>query len=172
LSALHLALDVEDPRWVEALPDVAALIERAVGQALAEVLSGPRPIEVGVRMVDDAAIAALNRDWRGRDRPTNVLSFPMGEPAPAPDPALPWLIGDIVMAYETVTAEAARDGKPLDHHVAHLAIHAALHLLGHDHETDSEAETMEQAEIRLLRRLGIADPYREAPPYNEAPDAA
>ena len=119
-----------------------------------------RPIEVGVRLVDDGAIRGLNRDWRGRDKPTNVLSFPLGEPVPVGDPALPWLIGDIVMSFDTVVAEAERDGKPLDHHVAHLAIHATLHLIGHDHEDEAEAEAMEAAEVKLLAGLGIPDPYQ------------
>jgi probable rRNA maturation factor len=156
---IRLALEIEDPRWTVALPDIAALLERAIGFAVGEAASGSRPIEVGVRMVDDGTIAGLNRDWRGRDRPTNVLSFPIGDPVPVPDPTLPWLIGDIVMAYETVTREALNDRKPLGHHVAHLAIHGALHLLGRDHESDEEAEAMEAAEVALLRRLDIPDPY-------------
>ena len=156
---LRLILEIEEHRWDAALPDVAAVLTQAIGLALGEIGAGGRAIEVGVRLVDDGAIRGLNRDWRGRDKPTNVLSFPLGEPGPAPDPALPWLIGDIVMGFETVEAEALRERKPLAHHVAHLAIHATLHLLGHDHAAEPEAEAMEQAEIALLARLGIPDPY-------------
>jgi probable rRNA maturation factor len=157
---IRIVLEIEDPRWRTTVPDIAALLERAIGVAL-EDLPSARPIEVGVRLVDDGAIQGLNREWRGRDKPTNVLSFPMGDPAPVADPEFPWLLGDIVMSFDTVAAECARDHKALDRHAAHLAIHAALHLIGHDHEDDAEAEAMEALEARLLARLGIADPYAE-----------
>jgi probable rRNA maturation factor len=146
------------------LPDVAALLEQAITPALDDVRGAGRTIEVGVRLVDDGAIQALNRDWRGRDKPTNVLSFPLGDPGPVVDPDFPWLIGDIVMSFDTVMAESLRDGKSPAHHVAHLAIHAALHLIGHDHEDDTEAEAMEAAEVKLLAGLGIPDPYVPVPP--------
>lgn len=161
---IRLALEIEDPRWTEALPQIADLLRQAIGLALADLPSGGRPVEVGVRLVDDGAIRGLNRDWRGRDAPTNVLSFPLGDPVPVADADFPWLLGDIVMSFDTVQAESRRDGKTLAHHVAHLAIHAALHLVGHDHERDAEAERMEATEIALLARLGVPDPYgvREA----------
>ena len=164
-APVRLALEIEDPRWTRALPDVAALLEKAIALALADVDDTSRTIEVGVRLVDDGTIQGLNRDWRGRDKPTNVLSFPLGDPAPVDDPALvgdpdyPWLIGDIVMSFDTMKTEAERDGKPLEHHVVHLAVHAALHLIGHDHEGDAEAEAMEAAEVKLLAGLGVPDPY-------------
>ncbi len=158
-KAPRLALEIEDARWTAALPNAAALIEKAVCLALADTDTHGRTIEVGVRLVDDGTIQALNRDWRGRDKPTNVLSFPLGDPGPVTDPEFPWLIGDIVMSYDTVTAESIRDRKPLEHHVVHLAIHATLHLIGHDHEAEAEAEAMEAAEVSLLAGLGIPDPY-------------
>jgi probable rRNA maturation factor len=156
---IRLALEIEDPRWTEALPNAAELLEKAIGLALADVDGDSRTIEVGFRLVDDGTIQGLNRDWRGRDKPTNVLSFPLGDPGPVGDPGFPWLIGDIVMSFDTVTAESIRDAKPLDHHVLHLAVHAALHLIGHDHEDEAEAEAMEAAEVKLLAGLGIPDPY-------------
>jgi len=158
-TRLRLALEIEDPRWTQALPNAAELLEKAIGLALADVGGNSRTIEVGVRLVDDGTIQGLNRDWRGRDKPTNVLSFPLGDPGPVDDPDFPWLIGDIVMSFDTVTAESIRDGKSLEHHVAHLAIHAALHLIGHDHEDEAEADAMEAVEVKLLAGLGIADPY-------------
>jgi probable rRNA maturation factor len=161
-TALRLALEIEDPRWLPALPNAAELIEQAIGLALADVKRGSQTIEVGVRLVDDGTIQALNRDWRGRDKPTNVLSFPLGDPGPVTDPDFPWLIGDIVMSFDTVLAESVRDGKLLDHHVVHLAIHATLHLIGHDHEDEAEATLMEAAEVNLLAGLGIPDPYAMA----------
>jgi len=106
-------------------------------------------------LTDDSAIRVLNRKWRGIDAPTNVLSFPAEIP-----PGAPALLGDIVLAYETVAREARRDGKPFAHHVAHLAVHGFLHLCGYDHERDSDAGIMEQLERTILRRLDIPDPYR------------
>jgi probable rRNA maturation factor len=164
---LRIALEIEDPRWM-ATQDTAHWIERAIAVALEDLPAG-RPIEVGVRLVDDGTIQGLNREWRGRDKPTNVLSFPMGDPAPVADAEFPWLIGDIVMSFDTVAAESARDHKELNHHAAHLALHAALHLIGHDHEDEQDAERMEAAEIKLLARIGIADPYA---PNDRDDDAA
>ena len=162
-APLTMVLEVEDDRWNQALPRAAELIEAALKAALADVDSQERSMEVGVRLVDDGTIQGLNRDWRGRDKPTNVLSFPLGDPGPIAAADVPWLLGDIVMSYDTVMAESARDGKPLEHHVVHLTVHAALHLIGHDHIGDAEAETMEAAEIDLLAKLGIPDPYRTEP---------
>jgi len=161
-TALNIALEIEDPRWEPALPNAGALIEQAIGLALTDIDRASRTIEVGVRLVDDGTIQALNRDWRGRDKPTNVLSFPLGDPGPITDPDFPWLLGDIVMSFDTVLAESIRDGKALNHHVVHLAIHATLHLIGHDHEDEAEATLMEAAEIKLLAELGIPDPYAAA----------
>ena len=116
-----------------------------------------------MRLVDDGAIQGLNRDWRGRDKPTNVLSFPLGAPEPVTEAGFPWLLGDIVMSFDTCEAESRTDQKSMAHHVAHLAIHATLHLIGHDHESDDEADAMESAETALLAQLGIADPYAVRP---------
>ncbi len=159
---LRMVLEIEDQRWSQALPDVSKLIQGALEAALADVESQGRDIEVGVRLVDDGAIQALNRDWRGKDQPTNVLSFPLGDPGPIAAADFPWLLGDIVMSYDTVTLESARDRKPLEHHVVHLAVHAALHLIGLDHVGDAEADAMEAAEIGVLAGLGIPDPYLPA----------
>jgi len=102
-------------------------------------------------------VRVLNRDWRGIDKPTNVLSFPAQ--AAKPDVTQP-LLGDIVIAYEALARECAAEHKPLLHHLAHLAVHGFLHLLGYDHQTDSQARTMEGLERDILARLQIADPYR------------
>ena len=107
-------------------------------------------------MTDDDAIRRLNRQWRGRDAATNVLSFPATNPGEA---ATPRLLGDIVIAFETTRDEAAAAGKPFLHHLCHLAVHGFLHLLGYDHESDDEAETMERLEREILTRLDMPDPY-------------
>lgn len=111
--------------------------------------------EISVVLCGNALIRELNREWRGYDAPTNVLSFPAGgNPASAP------LLGDIVIAFETASREAFEAGKPLRDHVAHLLVHGFLHLIGHDHVEAAEAEAMEALERAILGRLGIDDPYR------------
>ena len=111
--------------------------------------------ELAIVLTDDLAIRALNRDWRGIDKATNVLSFPTKSAGGEPP-----LLGDIVLAYETIAREARAERKPFAHHVAHLAVHGFLHLFGYDHERDEDAEAMEQVERKILRRLAIPDPYR------------
>jgi probable rRNA maturation factor len=115
------------------------------------------PVEISLLFADDARVQPLNRDWRAMDKPTNVLSFPSVGLKPGSD--LPPVLGDIVLAYETVAREAADEGKPFDHHVSHLLIHGFLHLLGYDHQTEAEALDMEAIETRILASLAIPDPY-------------
>ena len=117
--------------------------------------SRKRSLNLGLRLVDPNEARALNRDWRGKDYATNVLSFPAELP---PEVGLA-LIGDLVICPEVVEREAREQGKPLDHHYAHLCVHGTLHLLGYDHETEPEAERMEALERKVLARLGIPDPY-------------
>lgn len=145
-------------------PDWESLAERTVS-ALAQVapeLSNQR-LSASILFADDAEVHVLNRDWRGKDKPTNVLSFPMLEREDlvnlSPD-GPPELLGDIALALETCGREAAEKGLSLDQHATHLIIHGLLHLAGHDHEISPEdARIMEQLEIKALALLGIADPY-------------
>lgn len=124
-----------------------------------------RPAEISILLSDDAGIRALNRRYRGIDRPTNVLAFPSGDDGfsdiePFPGSGQPvHALGDIVLAFETVTAEAADQGKEFGDHMAHLVIHGVLHLLGHDHERDDDAKVMEALEVGTLADLGISNPY-------------
>ncbi len=134
------------------------LVDRAVGSVMAETPGiGLRHSELSVVFSDDAHIQDLNAAWRGKDKPTNVLSFPAHPFRPGAD--LPPMLGDIVLAFETVAGEANKENKPIEHHISHLVIHGLLHLLGHDHEDDGEAESMEAVERRALGRLAIPDPY-------------
>jgi len=126
------------------------------------VLANPRLL-VSLLLTTDAEVHGLNRDWRGRDKPTNVLSFPMLEREALESlhrDGPPVMLGDIALAYGTCAREAAEKGVSLEHHAVHLIVHGLLHLAGHDHvESDEQAEAMERLETRILAKLGIADPY-------------
>ena len=153
-APLKIDLVVESETWKEA-KEAAAMAQRAVIEAAA-MLSTPSS-ELAMVLTDDSAIRSLNRAWRGVDTATNVLSFPTKHAG-----GKPLLIGDIVLAYETIAGEARTQGKPFAHHVAHLAVHGFLHLLGYDHVQRKDAEAMERLERAALRRLAIPDPYRHA----------
>jgi probable rRNA maturation factor len=150
--ALNIEVIIKSKRW-RTSKGVERTLRRAIANAAA-TLSTPAA-ELAIVLTDDAAMRRLNRAWRGVDATTNVLSFP-NRPIGGELP----LIGDIVLAYETVAAEARQEGKPFAHHLAHLAVHGFLHLLGYDHEREREAATMERVERKILRALAVPDPYR------------
>ncbi len=157
---LEISIEAEWPTP----PDWEALAERAAQAlvGLAPELANPR-LSASLLFTGDAEVHALNREWRDKDKPTNVLSFPMLEreevlDLPAEGP--PALLGDIALALQTCAQEAQAKGLPLEHHAAHLIVHGLLHLAGHDHEISPEdARAMEIVEIKALSLLGIADPY-------------
>jgi len=150
---LQIAFAVESEGWPDGLEEIA---DKAVFEALAQSGAEIAGVsELSILLTDDAEQQVLNRQWRGMDKPTNVLSFPQIEPF-AP---LDGLIGDIVLARETLEREAEELGKPLTEHFTHLVVHGFLHILGYDHIEDGEAAEMEGLETRILARLGIADPY-------------
>ena len=141
-------------------PDAEAVIQRAIAAAAEIADADTGEAELAVMLTDDAGIRTLNKNWRGIDKPTNVLSFPALPPTgPARPDDAPRMLGDIAIAYETIRKEADEEQKPFDHHLSHLAVHGFLHLIGHDHEQDQEAETMEALEREILSQLGIPDPY-------------
>ncbi len=146
---------VESGLWKEP-GKVKVLLRRAIGQAAAALSTSG--MEVAIVLTDDSAIRLLNRQWRGIDAATNVLSFP-SEDRRGHEP----FIGDIVLAQQTIAREAGVERKPFAHHLAHLAVHGFLHLLGFDHENDKDAAVMERLERKILRRLAIPDPYRPVP---------
>ena len=133
----------------QAEPDAEAVIQRAIAAAAEIVDADIGEAELAVMLTDDAGIRTLNSNWRGIDKPTNVLSFPALQPTGAggPDDA-PRMLGDIAIAYETTRREADDEQKPFDHHLSHLAVHGFLHLIGYDHENDADAEAMEALETR------------------------
>lgn len=166
-SRIEVDVLLEADAW-SGVPGAADLVTRAVTAACAGALTEYEldidGAEIAVKLADDASIRALNRDWRGKDSATNVLSFPTPEVARAGgDPHL----GDIAIAFETLQREAEAEGKPFADHLAHLAVHGTLHLLGYDHEVAEEAEEMEAMERRVLADLGVPDPYSETEPVSQ-----
>ena len=149
-GALTVDVLVASDRW-QGDEKSKAMARRAVEQAAAALST--TGTELAIVLTDDSAIRALNRNWRGVDAATNVLSFPTKNAAGKH-------LGDIVLAFETIAREARAGRKPLAHHLAHLAVHGFLHLVGYDHERHEDAVRMEQAERNILRRLAIPDPYR------------
>jgi probable rRNA maturation factor len=141
------------PAAAAATPDARGIVARAIRAA--DGTAGPMAGAVSVLIEDDAAIRELNRRWRGIDKPTNVLSFP----AAATASIAPKHLGDIAISYETTIREADAEARPFAHHLAHLAVHGFLHLLGYDHQSDAAAEEMEALERKILARLEIPDPY-------------
>jgi probable rRNA maturation factor len=138
-------------------PGAEDIVQRAIVSAASAAPGQADRAELAVMLTDDAGIRTLNHDWRGIDKPTNVLSFPaVVLPGGGSQPRA---LGDIAIAFETTRREAKTENKPFGHHLSHLAVHGFLHLIGYDHETDDDAETMEQLERDILARLGIPDPY-------------
>jgi probable rRNA maturation factor len=162
---LDIAID-SDAEW-DSSNDWAKLARSAAVAAIAESAfpqlgTGKRNVELSVRLTSDAEVHALNSEWRGKDKPTNVLSFPMAGPEElhaSGDVGPELMLGDVILARGVCAAEAADKGIPLESHAAHLMVHGTLHLLGYDHMDDDSAADMEAREVRALARLGIADPY-------------
>ena len=161
---LDIAIEA-DPEWDSSSWD--ALVRSAAEAAIAEsafpqLTRSERPVELSIRLTSDEEVKALNARWRGKDKPTNVLSFPQCEKDDLDEiasagPEL--MLGDIVLARGVCEREAKEKGIPLQEHATHLLVHGTLHLLGYDHQDDGSAEDMESREVRALERLGIADPY-------------
>ncbi|HEY8592766.1 MAG TPA: rRNA maturation RNase YbeY [Sphingomicrobium sp.] len=162
---LEIALDADEDwdsssSWEELARKAT---QAAVAQsAFPQLATSERPVEISVTLTSDEQVRALNAEWRGKDRPTNVLSFPMAEQsdlqrANVAGPEL--LLGDIILARGVCEAEAADKGLSIEQHATHLLVHGTLHLLGYDHHDDSEAADMEAREVRALAALGIASPY-------------
>ncbi len=164
---LDIAIDA-DAEW-DSSSDWAHLARSAATAAIAESAfpqlgQGERMVELSVRLTSDEQVHALNAEWRGKDKPTNVLSFPMAdgdELETATDAGPELMLGDIILARGVCVAEAADKGLPLENHAAHLMVHGTLHLLGHDHMDDDSAADMEAREVRALARIGIDDPYED-----------
>jgi probable rRNA maturation factor len=152
-----VSIDIDDAAWL-AIDDLENKATQAAEHCAQRTDFGTEPVAVTILLTDDDAVAELNRTWRGKSGPTNVLSFPAGNTHPNPDDAVRHL-GDIALAFGVVAREAEEQGKALDAHMTHLLVHGLLHLAGFDHMNEAEAEIMETREIAILKGLGIADPY-------------
>ena len=163
---LAIEVTLAAPEWQLLCSGAGRLARQAARAAVRAAGADPRiaaadRVELSIVLTDDAAQRRLNRTWRGHDAPTNVLAFP-ATPAGVPVAAgAPLLLGDIVLAGETVAREAAEQGKPFADHLRHLVVHGVLHLLGYDHDADEAAVAMEAIETSILAGLGVSDPYRD-----------
>jgi probable rRNA maturation factor len=171
ISTIDVILDYEG--WSEVCPAAYRLARDAAELALVHCsaeaeLSWSGPIEISVTLTDAARQRRLNRDYRRHDGPTNVLAFPAWDPAMHVLPGVPILLGDVVLACETVAREASEQNKPIDDHLRHLIVHGVLHLLAYDHQVHAEAVKMEALETEILARLGVPDPYRDTMSMIEA----
>ena len=151
-------------RWTQACPGASDLVRSAAELAVARAkralgLAWHGSVELGIILDDDAGQRRLNRDHRGRDAPTNVLAFPAWEPRARLPPGAPVLLGDVVLALETVLGEAAQQEKLVAYHLRHLTVHGVLHLFGYDHITEADAALMESLERSILAELGVPDPF-------------
>ena len=164
IPRISVAVTVLDPDWPRAVPAVEDLARRAVAAAMAVSGAAARALaarnaEISLVLADDATLRRHNRDYRGIDTPTNVLAFAAAE-APGPEEAEgPLLLGDVLLARETLVREAGEQGKRPADHLCHLVVHGVLHLLGQEHLSEGEAQIMERLEVAALGRLGVADPY-------------
>jgi probable rRNA maturation factor len=147
-------IDIQAPLW-DSQPAAARTVRAAIAAAAALSTSGG---EVSILLTDDSAVRVLNRDWRGIDKPTNVLSFPAPENL---SQGAAGILGDIVIAYETLTRECADEDRDFLHHLAHLTVHGYLHLVGYDHQNDKEAGAMEALESRIMTRMKLPDPWHD-----------
>ncbi|UXN03805.1 MULTISPECIES: rRNA maturation RNase YbeY [unclassified Bartonella] len=155
---IDIDLVIEDDAW-ESEPQLLALAQKATYETMLHLGFDDVESELSLVFTNDEAIRAINAQWRNKDKATNVLSFPAFDIAPNEEPDV--MLGDIIIARETVEGEAREENKPFDHHLTHLFVHGLLHLLGYDHENDDDAEIMEALEREILAKLQIPDPYRQ-----------
>jgi probable rRNA maturation factor len=166
-----LAIAVSSPcaSWRRAYPGARKLARDAARVAIDSSIASTGlemrgPVEIGITLVNDAEQRRLNAGFAGRDAPTNVLAFPAWRAGMKFPPGVPILLGDVVLAFETVAREAVEQGKPLADHLRHLIVHGVLHLVGYDHQTAEEASRMESLETAILAKLGVPDPYEDPAP--------
>ena len=157
---------IEDERWHDILPDNASLVAMSLDHIMKNIdlFENAREIELSITLSNDESIRNLNRDYRNKDKPTNVLSFPQidwtKDNIDANNPLI--MLGDVIVALETIEREAHEQEKRLQDHFIHMLVHSILHLCGYDHEIETDAEAMEKLEIDILNEIGIKNPYQTA----------
>jgi probable rRNA maturation factor len=165
---IEIDISIPDPSWEEACSDCEAIVEKAIhavfdhSPVARKLLADDIVPEISIVLANNDLVQTLNREYRGKDKPTNVLSFAMLDTKngwKAPDHSGPCALGDLILAFETLREEAAEERKTLSAHFTHLIVHGTLHLLGYDHIQDDAAEAMENLEIQILNGLGIKNPY-------------
>ena len=159
-ARLNIDISMETQRWRASLPDAVALAEQAADMAWQRCGDERSDAELSIVLGNDALLQSLNDRYRNKNRPTNVLAFPAEDDGL---PGAPRMLGDVILAFETIHQEAESQKKSVADHFQHLCIHGVLHLLGHDHEQPTEAAAMEALEIAILSAMGISDPYAAAP---------
>lgn len=163
MAGINIEVNIEEDKWNSEIPDAEEIITKASIAALcgAGIYNRGRNIEVSVLLTNDKSIKKLNSDYRYKNKPTNVLSFPQEEfvAGEYDNAGTEISLGDVIFAIETIQKESEEQGKPVDNHLAHLSVHGTLHLLGFDHEEDLEAEIMEALEVKILKSIGIENPY-------------
>lgn len=163
-AEFDIAVRILDPAWRRLWPAAVTGARAAARRVLEQTCTQPlfpkgRVVEMTIVLADDDEVRRLNRDYRGIDKPTNVLSFEGSGDGRRRAAGAPVILGDVILARKTVATEAAAQGKNIADHARHLVVHGVLHLLGHDHKSDREADAMEALEVELLAGLGIANPY-------------
>lgn len=164
-NTIEIDVSMAEPEWAASFLDVEEVVGMAVNHTIKlatipDILAG-RELETSVVLANDDLIQVLNREYRGMDKPTNVLSFAqLDSDSPVPDEEA-YNIGDIILSYQTIDREAREQGKFFKDHFIHMVVHGTLHLLGYDHQTEDEATHMETLEIRILEKMNIQNPYME-----------
>lgn len=154
---IDIDIDVKDPKWLDLISDIETHTNKIVQDILKQLLPDAQHIEISIVLADNDFVQELNKNYRKKDKPTNVLSFPQTEDNEMSFPVL--MLGDIIIASGIIEQEASEQNKTIKNHFTHMLVHSCLHLLHYDHITDEEAEIMESMEIKILNDLGIKNPY-------------
>lgn len=156
----EIDISVQDERWCVTIPEIEALTCTAITKVLEQSEYSDKSLEVSIVLADDDFVQQLNKTYRHKDKPTNVLSFPQTEIGDVNEQSLPLInLGDIIIAYETIIKESEEQNKTITDHYTHMLVHGGLHLLHYDHQTDNEAQIMEALEAAILNTMDIKNPY-------------
>lgn len=163
MSALNIEIDIDiqNPNWKTSIGDIENITRSAIEKALSMATDVRPQMEISIVLSDDVFIQNLNKAYRHKDKPTNVLSFPMTEVQDIQETSPFVSLGDVIVSFDTIKRESEEQNKPLEHHYIHMLVHGCLHLLHFDHEDNEDAEIMESKEIEILEQLGVKNPYED-----------